>query len=264
MRTSNPFPFANTGDQKATEAELFDGGYYCEELFRWWTEHPYRLWTLRHLDPFVRNVGRLRVFEPACGCGVNLVNLAQHFPGWSLTGVDLSASGLDLARANIEGEFLQGDAEDLPFEDASFGLALCVAAAHHFADPRRFLFELVRVLVPGGLLYVFEPDRQLQISEELEAEAEKVKTRIREANRGVESAPKIHGPAPRAETESPFDRREVEEILGRLGMRVEASGHSEYLSEWARGYRDGFEHAAAFDTRVEGGTKYWAVWRKGA
>ncbi len=42
------------------------------------------------------------------------------------------------------------DAEELPFGDASFDLATCRIAPHHFPNPGRFVAEAARVLRPGG------------------------------------------------------------------------------------------------------------------
>lgn len=42
------------------------------------------------------------------------------------------------------------DAEDLPFDDASFEIVTCRIAPHHFPRPSRFVAEVARVLTPGG------------------------------------------------------------------------------------------------------------------
>lgn len=44
------------------------------------------------------------------------------------------------------------DAEQLPFEDASFDAVTCRIAPHHFNDVQRFVSECARVLKAGGLL----------------------------------------------------------------------------------------------------------------
>ena len=47
-------------------------------------------------------------------------------------------------------------AEDLPFPDMSFDLVTCRLAAHHFDNPRAFVAEAYRVLMPGGVLAIVD------------------------------------------------------------------------------------------------------------
>ncbi len=60
----------------------------------------------------------------------------------------------DLAgRRNITNlETREGDAEVLPFDDASFDLVTCRLAFHHFPRPRQAISQFVRVLRRGGTL----------------------------------------------------------------------------------------------------------------
>ena len=44
----------------------------------------------------------------------------------------------------------QGDAEQLPFADASFHIVTCRFAPHHFPDVARAVGEMARVCRPGG------------------------------------------------------------------------------------------------------------------
>ena len=56
-----------------------------------------------------------------------------------------------------------GQAEALPFADASFDGAWADRTVQHLADPGRALAELVRVIRPGGRLVVVDPDYDTQV-----------------------------------------------------------------------------------------------------
>jgi ubiquinone/menaquinone biosynthesis C-methylase UbiE len=55
------------------------------------------------------------------------------------------------ARPADDVRFVQGAAEDLPFDSASFDLVVSSMSFHHWADQRAGLGEIRRVLAPGGL-----------------------------------------------------------------------------------------------------------------
>jgi SAM-dependent methyltransferase len=56
-------------------------------------------------------------------------------------------------------ELIEGDAENLPFEDASLDGVLLGGLVHHFPDPRRLATEVRRVLKNGGRFVAFDPNR---------------------------------------------------------------------------------------------------------
>jgi len=60
--------------------------------------------------------------------------------------VEASFAKLGLTNVRIA----EADAEQLPFEDASFEIVTCRIAPHHFPYPDRFVAEAARVLKPGG------------------------------------------------------------------------------------------------------------------
>lgn len=71
----------------------------------------------------------------------------------SYTGLDLNAAGVEFCRErhNVAGlNFVQGDAENLPFPDESFDVVINIESSHLYAQFPRFLAEVARVLVPGG------------------------------------------------------------------------------------------------------------------
>ena len=93
------------------------------------------------------------VLEVGCGAGVDLARFAKG--GAEVTGVDLAASAIDLARANFDQQGLSGrfevaDGERLPFADNTFDLVYGHGVVQYTADPRRLVAECHRVLKPGG------------------------------------------------------------------------------------------------------------------
>ena len=94
-----------------------------------------------------------RVLDVACGTGVVAVTAARR--GAHVKGLDLSPALIDHARKNadvagVTVDFVDGDAEALPYDDASFDLVLS-QFGHMFAPrPPVVVAEMLRVLKPGG------------------------------------------------------------------------------------------------------------------
>jgi len=99
-----------------------------------------------------------RVLDVACGPGFLTMTFATHAA--HVTGFDATDAFLDLARAEAARRglaniaFESGDAEALPFADASFDVVSCRAAFHHFPRPERILGEMHRVTKPGGKVVI--------------------------------------------------------------------------------------------------------------
>jgi ubiquinone/menaquinone biosynthesis C-methylase UbiE len=77
--------------------------------------------------------------------------------GWSVTGVDVSADQLRLARERVgdEVELVQADATELPFADKTFDAALLAFTHTDVDDFEGLVREAARVLHPGArLVYV--------------------------------------------------------------------------------------------------------------
>jgi SAM-dependent methyltransferase len=97
----------------------------------------------------------LRSIELGCGTGYVSSWLARR--GAQAVGIDPTATQLQIA-VELKGEFdvelplVQGVAEQLPFADDTFDLAISEYGAAIWADPYRWIPETARVLRPGGEL----------------------------------------------------------------------------------------------------------------
>jgi ubiquinone/menaquinone biosynthesis C-methylase UbiE len=94
-----------------------------------------------------------KVLEVSCGAGGGASYIMRTLGPASYTGLDLNPASIDLARKrhNVPGlDFVQGDAQNLPFPDESFDAVVNVEASHQYPDFARFLAEVARVLRPGG------------------------------------------------------------------------------------------------------------------
>ena len=95
-----------------------------------------------------------KVLEIGCGTGTDLLQFAKH--GAIATGVDLTASHVDLARNRLGGLAVvyQADMRHLPFVDGSFDYVYSHGVLHHSDEPERAVREMFRVLRPGGRINI--------------------------------------------------------------------------------------------------------------
>jgi ubiquinone/menaquinone biosynthesis C-methylase UbiE len=106
-----------------------------------------------------------RVLEVGCGTGFFLLNLWQAGFVEEPYACDLSpgmleACGENARRLGCEIELRTADAERLPYDDRSFDLVVGHAFLHHLPEPARVLTDMLRVLRPGGALFLAgEPTR---------------------------------------------------------------------------------------------------------
>ncbi|HSE32595.1 MAG TPA: class I SAM-dependent methyltransferase [Pyrinomonadaceae bacterium] len=94
-----------------------------------------------------------RVLDVACGSGNSAIPAART--GATVTGVDIATNLLEQATARAESEglkikFDEGDAEDLPYDDAAFDVVVSMYGAMFAPRPELVASELVRVCKPGG------------------------------------------------------------------------------------------------------------------
>ncbi len=102
-----------------------------------------------------------KVLDLACGDGID----AEYYRtiGATVVGLDASQSLIDIAKTKYPSvEFIQGFAENIPFENNSFDAVFTKYAIMTSPDMKQIFNEMFRVLKPGGLLVylVTHPFRQ--------------------------------------------------------------------------------------------------------
>jgi ubiquinone/menaquinone biosynthesis C-methylase UbiE len=90
-----------------------------------------------------------------------------------IVAIDLAVHMLQLAKGNVEIAGLHGrilldrvDAKSLPYDDGRFAAVISNSIVHHIAEPAGVLAEAVRVVGPGGRIFVRDlarPDSQSEL-----------------------------------------------------------------------------------------------------
>jgi ubiquinone/menaquinone biosynthesis C-methylase UbiE len=97
------------------------------------------------------------ILDAGCGTGLNL----RHLPQGSV-GVDINPRNVALLQERLPKHVVvEGDVEQLPFGDGSFGTILCTEVIEHIPDPAAALAEFRRVLQPSGVLIGSVPARSM-------------------------------------------------------------------------------------------------------
>jgi SAM-dependent methyltransferase len=131
-----------------------------------------------HVNPerYLKNIETLnaqvplrgkKLLEIGSGYGVSLALMLQRFDV-DATGIEPASQGFDdsfkcaravlLANQLDPSRIIDAAGESLPFDDASFDVVYSNNVLEHTVDPALVLREAVRVLKPGGTLYVEVPN----------------------------------------------------------------------------------------------------------
>jgi len=140
----------------ASCGEVYAQGLNPEQGFSRHAEARYRL------EPYIRSFARFEegvgqdVLEIGVGMGADHLEWARSGPR-RLAGVDLTPRAVTwttqrLATHGFGSDLIEGDAEHLPFPDASFDIVYSWGVLHHSPDTARAFREAHRVLRPGGTL----------------------------------------------------------------------------------------------------------------
>ena len=98
-----------------------------------------------------------RCLDVGCGSGNSYASELVRRAG-SYMGVDISAHAVEAAQgAGLDAQVVP-DAADLPFDDESFDLVVCVEVLEHLFAPHEAVAAIHRVLRPGGRLVASAPN----------------------------------------------------------------------------------------------------------
>jgi SAM-dependent methyltransferase len=131
----------------ARENEDFYRDYYGDEALGRWRQAGARDKAL-HISELCGRIAPNTVLEVGCGDGSVLAELSRLGFGEQLFGIELSASGVEVARSrNIARvhSIETFDGRRIPFADGSFDLVYATHVLEHVAHERLFLAELARV-----------------------------------------------------------------------------------------------------------------------
>jgi ubiquinone/menaquinone biosynthesis C-methylase UbiE len=100
-----------------------------------------------------------RILDCGCGAGDYVLRLLELTP--HVYGIEYEAAKVDdyRSRGVHPDRVVQGDIQDMPYDDASFDIVLLNEVLEHVPDEMAGLREIRRVMAPGGKLAIFSPNR---------------------------------------------------------------------------------------------------------
>lgn len=165
-------PNQTTNDLKSCCAALYESDW--ARLILGDSFHPGGLALTRRLGELLALQPEQRVLDVASGQGMSAFFIAETF-GCRVVGVDYGTEAVEQAQAEAEAkglshrvEFVQGDAEALRFDAASFDTIICECAFCTFPDKAAAAREFARVLRPGGRVGLSDLTRTGELPPELE------------------------------------------------------------------------------------------------
>ena len=105
-----------------------------------------------------------RVVDIACGSGYGSAMMAKQ--AIQVTGIDISEEAIEYCQKNYQLpnlNYLVGNVAEIPLTDSSVDVVVSFETLEHVdeADQIRFMAEIRRILVPGGLLIVSTPNKDV-------------------------------------------------------------------------------------------------------
>jgi ubiquinone/menaquinone biosynthesis C-methylase UbiE len=143
---------------RVLEPEVMD----TEEEAREYDEMDHSQVNRRFVDDFLAvHRGGWKILDVGTGTALIPIELCHREKRAIVLAIDAAQHMLERAAVNVAGAGLVGrihlkpvDAKGLPYDDRSFGAVISNSIVHHIPEPRGVISEMVRVLAPGGTLFV--------------------------------------------------------------------------------------------------------------
>ncbi|MHC5308820.1 bifunctional demethylmenaquinone methyltransferase/2-methoxy-6-polyprenyl-1,4-benzoquinol methylase UbiE [Myroides sp. LJL116] len=156
-----PYKESDLGKKKQVE-QMFDNisGNYdnLNRMISLGTDQGWRKKVLK----MVSQSNPVNILDIATGTG-DLAILLSKSDALSITGLDLSAGMLEVGKQKVKAlnleskiKMIQGDSENLPFQDNSFDAITVGFGIRNFENLEKGLGEILRVLKPGGVFVILE------------------------------------------------------------------------------------------------------------
>jgi 2-polyprenyl-3-methyl-5-hydroxy-6-metoxy-1,4-benzoquinol methylase len=102
-----------------------------------------------------RKTGKL--LDVGCSIGLFLKGM-ERFPGWQLSGVEISPYAASIARQDPQLAIYDGSLDDQEFQPAAFDAITLWDVLEHLHDPNAAMGEINRLLSPDGLVVIRVPN----------------------------------------------------------------------------------------------------------
>lgn len=157
----NPYKDSNLGKKQQVE-QMFDtiSGNYdsLNRMISLGTDQGWR----RNVLKMVSDTNPESILDIATGTG-DLAILLSKSNAKRIVGLDLSAGMLEVGKTKVNGlglqnkiEMIQGDSENLPFQDNTFDAITVAFGIRNFENLEKGLSEILRVLKPNGIFVILE------------------------------------------------------------------------------------------------------------
>ena len=114
-------------------------------------------------EPYIKPDSK--ILDLGCGTGGLTFNFSSLLnENGEINGVDISPKMIEVANLTKEKyyskskniNFILNEADNLPFPDNYFNLAVCLNSFHHYFSQRDVIYEISRVLTPGGFFILLD------------------------------------------------------------------------------------------------------------